>query len=129
MKMLRLLLIFMLSVSVPVTTLAATMSMAQCEQMHAMTDTLSVDQDHAQHTNQPPSDDTAHAMHDDGGSMANTGHCDHCQTGHCASGCVSALASGEPFPSPSLSAHAELIASSGGRTALAHSLDLLRPPA
>lgn len=127
--MIRLLLIFLLSVSIPVTTLAATVSMVQCEQMHAMTGTLSIERGLAQHSSQPAVDETQHGMHHDTASTADTGHCNHCQTGHCASVCVSTLASGKFLPLPSLSAHAELIISSGGRTTLAHSLGLLRPPA
>ena len=128
MKTLRLLLALILCLSVPVTTLAATVNLAQCEQRHALTDTPLTDQGHALHSSQPQGEHAQHMGHDDKASGPGLEQCNHCKTGHCASGSAGALASGATLLVSAFENHSDLIVPPGSRTALAHSLALLRPP-
>lgn len=128
MKIVRLLLALILSVSVPVTTLAATVNLAQCEQRHALTDTPLTDPGHSLQSSQPQGVHAQHMAHNDNTSQPDLEQCSHCKTGHCASGSAGALASGAPLLVSAFENHAELIATPGSRTAPAHSLVPLRPP-
>lgn len=126
MKLLRLLLVCVLSLSIPATALATMVNQSQCDRFHASTDRSTIDPGHSAHTIIQHQAD--HAQHLDGSADSAPQPCNHCSTGHCASGCATTLASGGPIIAEPLSFDTELPSLPGTRTAVAHSFELLRPP-
>lgn len=124
----KILLVLLLSLSVPVTALSATVSLAKCEHRHAMTGTLSIDPDHALSTDHASQGDhSQHSQHTGDSSKPDTTRCGHCSSGHCASG-TAGLSVGGFYFIARFDSSSELIIHPGSHTAVAHSIDLLRPP-
>jgi hypothetical protein len=129
MNVLRLILVCLLSLSIPTTALASVVLQSQCEQRHAVADTLSIHPSHGTHIGERPyGDHTQHMTHSGDSPPTDLEQCGHCNTGHCASTCASTLASNDILPADSLTVDAELATTLDSRTAVAHSFDLLRPP-
>jgi hypothetical protein len=121
----RLLLALVLSLAVPITVLSGAVSQVKCEHMHAMSGMEPIPSEHANRMNQ--ADHSQHLQHNSDSSSSPMTQCDHCSSGHCASSATGLSVGGSlsiaPFDSGS-----ELISPPHSRTAVAHSIDLLRPP-
>ena len=129
MKLLRLILVCLLSLSIPATALAAMVNQSQCDRSHASTDGPTIDPGHSEHAIiQHQSDHARHLDRVADASPAAPQPCNHCSTGHCASGCATTLASGTPILADPLGFDTELPSLPGTRTAVAHSFELIRPP-
>lgn len=123
MKLFRTLLVCLLSLSIPATALTSVVSQSQCEQRHASANTRATGSDHQGHAVEEQHGN--HGQHSAGGDQ---GNCNHCGTGHCASGCATTLASNNDFFPNAVTIDTELPTLPGSHTAGAHSLELLRPP-
>lgn len=129
MKLFRTLLVCLLSLSIPATALSSVVSQSQCEQRHASANTRATDSDH--HGHAVDQQHGNHGQHGAGGNQpppTDQGNCNHCSTGHCASGCATTLASNNDFFPSAVTIDTELPTLPGSHTAGAHSLELLRPP-
>jgi hypothetical protein len=129
MKLLRLILVSLLSLSIPATAMAAMVNQSQCDQLHAGTGEGAIDSGHSAHTmSQHQGNHEQHLAIGQESSPDAPSDCNHCSTGHCASGCATTLASSSHILAETLVFDTELPSLPGTRTAVAHSFELLRPP-
>jgi hypothetical protein len=129
MKFLRLILACLLSLSIPATALAVMVNQSQCDQLHAGTSEQAIDSRHSAHTmSQHQGDHSQQLSSGQETSPDAPGNCNHCSTGHCASGCATTLVSGGSIIADPLGFDTELPSLPGTRTAVAHSFEMLRPP-
>lgn len=124
----KILLVLLLSLSVPMTALSATLNLTKCEHRHAMVGTPSMAQDHAASMDRAPhSMHSQHLEHAGGSSKVDTTECGHCSSGHCASGSAALFVGGSDFLTP-LNSSSELTLASDSHIAVAHSIGIFRPP-
>jgi hypothetical protein len=129
MQLLRLILVCLMSLSIPTTALATMLNQSQCDQLHAATNASAIEPGHGAHTtSQPQGDHSQHLTNSEDSSPAAPKRCNHCSTGHCASGCATTLATCSLFLADTLIFGTELPSVPGTRTTVAHSFELLRPP-
>jgi hypothetical protein len=130
MKLLRLLLVALLSLSFPATALTVALSSSECTHPQPAGSGAAVaEMHHSMNGEAAASGHDMHAAHIDAAHSPPDNACSHCQTGHCANGSASALAIDGAANSSPLDTSTGTVPDPHSQTALAHTLGLLRPPA